>query len=184
MTEEERISIIKNTINNRRTEVIKALMDSDIVIPEISSNKDLLHIIISEVKNGNGYLIYNLGEVITKEIEPKKEKKSNIAPLVGAALISTGGGLLGGLFGGGGDKAQKEAQKQAQAAAAAQAAQEAAIQKQMIIAQSQQNAEQIAANVDIQNRKASTARTLTVIGMIGGALLIGTVITVLILKKK
>lgn len=184
MDKENIISTIDRTIKNRRVEVIKALINSDVVLPEAPSDYDLQQIIINESLNRNGYVIFNVGEVISKEIG--EEKKSGIVPLVGAALISTGGGLLGsivGMFGGGGGDAEREAKKAAQQQYSAKLAREAAMKKQMIIAASQANAQQINANTATQNKKSSINRTMLVVGMVSGAVIIGTTIAVLIFKK-
>lgn len=176
------ISLIDNAILNRKGEVMNALQESGVVAPVGISDTDYRNIIIREIENGNGYLVVYLGSVIDKDLEPKTEKKSNIAPLVGAALISTGGGLLGGLFGGGGD--DKAAQQAAQAQAAAQAAQQKAMQKQMAIAASQQAANEMLSQTNRQNQKAKTQRTVITLSIIGGTLLIGAVAAILIIKKK
>jgi len=178
------ISLIDNAISNRKGEVINALQESGVVAPIGISDEDYRNIIIREIENGNGYLVVYLGSVIDKDIQLNSEKKSNffIAPAVGAALIGTGGSLLGGLFGGGGD--DRAAQQAAQAQAAAQAAQQAAMQKQMAIAASQQAANEMLSQTNRENQRARTQRTVITLSIIGGTLLIGTIAAILIVKKK
>lgn len=88
-------------------------------------------------------------------------------------------------------QASSQATRDAQAAQAAQAAAQAAeaarqaeIRKQSQIAQSQANAQKILTEAQIKSSRAKTTRTVTILSMIGGALLIATVSIVLVLKNK
>lgn len=177
MKREEIISLIDEAIATRKGEVLFALNEAGVLLPSNPTDKKYREIIVKEIEKGNAYLTVYLGEVINKMI-PKKaiEHKSN---WIGAA-ITTGAGILGSLFGGN----DKEAKKAAQAQQAAYAAQQAAYQKQMAIVASQQNAQNIIADVNSQNRREKTKRTVVTLSIVGGALLLGTVAAILIIKKK
>jgi len=104
---------------------------------------------------------------------------------VGTFVVSTGLGLWGS------DKAKKEAAKQQklanQAAAAeqvAEAARQAVLQKQMEQAAIQANAQKIRDDAQLKAKKSKTTRTVTMISLIGGSLLIGITTMVVILKRK
>lgn len=170
------ISIIDKTIINRREEVINSLLNSSVEVSDTISNLKIRDLIIKEVKSGNGFLIYNLGNVISKELPP--EIKSNFVGLA----ISIGSSLLGKLFGGGGGN--KEAERLAKQEQYQRDRQEAEMIRQMKIAASQQEANRIRDDVRRIERKARTKRTVVTISIIGGTLIIGTIVTIFILKNK
>ena len=182
MEKKQVIYYIDKTIRNRPSEVVDALNKSGVIIPDYARPDDMRNLIISEVKKGNGYLLYYLGEVITKEVPQSGERHSNALPAVLGA-ISSGTGILstiGGWFGGGGDK---DAEKLAQQQRYQELKQQKALQKQMKIAQSQANAQQILLDAQRQERKAKGNRTIIAVSVVGAALLIETNKTIVTIKK-
>src|SRR3989304_2123153 len=97
---------------------------------------------------------------------------------VGTFVVSTGLGLWGS------DKAKKEAAKQQKLANQAEAAGQAVLQKQMEQAAIQANAQKIRDDAQLKAKKSKTTRTVTMISLIGGSLLIGITTMVVILKRK
>lgn len=102
---------------------------------------------------------------------------------VGTAAVGVGTSIYQSQTAPKGASASQIAQAQA-AADAAEAARQAEIRKQFQIAQSQANAQKILTEAQIKSSRAKTTRTVTILSMIGGALLIATVSIVLVLKNK
>jgi len=173
------ILLLKSVIKNRRNEVIKALQDSTVVLPYNPTNEDLLNVSLKELRNDNGYLLYHLGNVIDNFFKDNKlEEKSNFL----ASAIGIGVSLLGNIMGGGDDgKAMAQAQLQASRDAYSR---QASLQKQMLIAASEAEAERLRSETMIKKRKASTQRTVIAISLIGGTLIIGSTVAYFALRKK
>jgi len=178
MNNNKAIQAIELTISNRKNEVVKSLIDSNVFVPDGISDLELKNIILKQLKEGNGFLVFYLGQVIDKEFSNVEEKSNWIG-----AAIGLGSSLLGLATGGGGDdgKAQAQAYQQAQQA---EAARQAALLKQMQIAQSQANAQKILAEANAKAKSASTTRTVIVLSLVGVTTLIGITIVVLALKSK
>lgn len=177
MTDE--IKIISKSIDNRKGEVLSSLKSSGINVNPNSSKEELLGIIISQVRKGNGYLVYNLGEVINKDLE----KKSNLLPIAAGLILTTGStiiGKIGGFFGGSVDK---DAERAADLSRQQSIRAEAEMVRKMQIAASKAQAKKIASETKEKERKSKIKRTIITLSVIGGALIIGTIVTVLILKK-
>jgi len=182
MDNNKAIQAIELTISNRKNEVVKSLIDSNVFVPEGISDLELKNLVLKQLKEGNGFLVFYLGQVIDKEFSNVEEKSNWIG-----AAIGLGSSLLGLATGGGGDdgKAQAQAYQQAQAQAqAAEAARQAALLKQMQIAQSQANAQKILAEANTKAKSASTTRTVIILSLVGVTTLIGITIVVLALKSK
>lgn len=178
MNNNKAIQAIELTISNRKNEVVKSLIDSNVFVPNGISDLELKNIILKQLKEGNGFLVFYLGQVIDKEFSNVEEKSNWIG-----AAIGLGSSLLGLATGGGGDdgKAQAQAYQQAQQA---EAARQAALLKQMQIAQSQANAQKILAEANAKAKSASTTRTVIILSLVGVTTLIGITIVVLALKNK
>lgn len=178
MDNNKAIQAIELTISNRKNEVVKSLIDSNVFVPNGISDLELKNIILKQLKEGNGFLVFYLGQVIDKEFSNVEEKSNWIG-----AAIGLGSSLLGLATGGGGDdgKAQAQAYQQAQQA---EAARQAALLKQMQIAQSQANAQKILAEANAKAKSASTTRTVIILSLVGVTTLIGITIVVLALKNK
>lgn len=179
MEQQKVISLLKSVIKTRRNEVIKALQDATVVLPYNFTDEDLLQTILKELRNDNGYLVYHLGRVIDNFFDATTEKKSNWV----AAAIGVGSQLLGSLMGGKGDDGKAMAKAQLQAAQA-EAKRQEALQKQMLIAASEAEAERLRSEAMIKKRKASTQRTVITISLIGGTLIIGGIVAYFALRTK
>jgi len=179
MKKEDVISVINKVIFENRDDVLKALRDSNVVIPILSSEKEISDIVIKELHSGNGYLAVYLGEVIDSN-------KSNKSDFIGAVIA--GGQMLYGMYKG--SQAQKAAKKAAASQLASDRAKAARLKKeaeefkkQMAIAASKREADRIRSDSDIKSRKAKTNRTIIIVSIIGFSLLIGGVTFIKIIKK-
>jgi len=112
-TSNEKIyTIISDTIEKNKTQVIDALNNSLVVVSEDITDKDLFANVKNEIIKGNGYLIYNLGKVIDGVRTPQEKKSNGEGGGFGAwmsnpqnqELVGMGAGLLGNLFNSGGNE--------------------------------------------------------------------------------
>jgi len=181
MEKKDVISLIDDAIKSHRVEVMQALDESAVILPANATDLDIRQTIVDEIENGNGYLTVYLGTILDKMAITSTENKSNWIPAAIAGATSLAGMFFGKKQQ---DKAMEyNAQQQAIAEQKAREAQKA-YEKQMKIAQSQQAAQQMREETEFQNKRARTKRTVLTLSIIGGALLIGTVATIIILKKK
>lgn len=178
MDNNKAIQAIELTISNRKNEVVKSLISSNVFVPDGISDLELRNLILKQLKEGNGFLVFYLGQVIDKEFSSVEEKSNWIGAAIG--LVSS---LLGLATGGGGDDGKAQSQA-IQAASQAEAARQAALLKQMQIAQSQANAQKILAEANAKAKSASTTRTVIILSLVGVTTLIGITIVVLALKNK
>lgn len=180
------INLINTAIKTKRLQVIDALKKSRVFVSIDISDQQLLNLIVKELNNGNGYLIYNLGEVITELLEPQKQH-SNMVPLLAASIISTGASVLGSVFGhffGGGGGGGGGVSPQQAAAAAAESAQQAALQRQMVIAAAEAEAARIKGEIDSRKQKSATTRTIIIVSSVVVSLALITTLTIVIFKHK
>jgi hypothetical protein len=173
LTRNELYGFIKRAIVNRRFEVLSALKLSNVSVQDDINNNDLFNLIISSLKEGNGYLLYYLEVIINREQNPKAY--SNLAP-----IVAVGVSLLPSLFGG--RKKDNHAQMLAQQN---EANRQMVRQYEMIKSQSLLQAQERREELDRQERKEERkSRNKIIFGIVGGAVVIGGLITFMIYKKK
>ena len=201
------LSIIESTIIKDKPLVIDALKKSKVLVNDNISDRDLFILVTEELNSGNGYLIFHLGEVITKNIEDKSNSTGfSLSPSqlqaasqaassgVGnsgggggswlndnsGALIGAGASILGALLSGGGSSSSPYQQSTS-------ANQNTTLaQYQFAQQQSQINQDRFIKEQNLKEQLAKSQRNTNIIiaSIIGGVVLFGTIITIAIYKKK
>lgn len=104
---------------------------------------------------------------------------------VGVSVVSIGVGLYqSNQASNQSNKDRNAAMQMASQAASAEAARQVALKKQMAIEASKSEALRINSNTNVRNKKAQTTRIVLTLSIIGGTLLVGTIIAIVALKKK
>jgi len=198
-TKEQSLKQIERAITSNRDGVIDALKKSFITVPVKVNDNEILDLVMYNLKNGNGFLIYHLTDLIVAN-EIVGEESSNIfgwgktpttTPNTTPTTSTTGTGANWGAIGSIGStvatglsswmnsQAQKDIAKSQAEAAANQnytALQLAKIQQEM------QNRELASRGLGGQSQKDNSG--IIIASIIGGVLLIGTVVTLVVLKNK
>lgn len=183
-TKDNVIRMINQTIIDNKSSVIRALRDSKVEVSSSISDRDLAKLVMTELNKGNGYLMYNLGQVldskfdIAQEMSNAEGEKKGFFGSIGDFFsknkdaIGAGASLLGGLFGGG--KGEP-----ASTGTTPPSSDQNAIMMQMQLAQQQQQQQFAAAERARREDEAARRRNALLIGgIVGGVLIIGTVITI------
>lgn len=196
--------VISETILNNKSGVIKALEDANINVTDSINDKALYELVMYELNEGNPDVILHIGNLLTDTFDMSsiKEDVSNASGQLAipeggytgatpetasqpswwsqnknnifSSALTVGSSLLGNLFGkkdtppttitppsGGGNTAQM-----------------------MMMMQQQQQAQAAADRRRREEEEAKRRSTMTIIGVVGGILVLGTVITVIALKSK
>ena len=175
----ETTRLIMSAIRDNRNEVINAINNSNIGVDIDDSVSDiqLYRVIVSEIRNGNGFMLYNIRKVVSGT----EEEKSNWISAVVAAATTLYGVYQG-------DKAATEAKeqldKQTFADNLSKAEQQAMMLEKMEIYRANAIREGINADLTLEAKKEKSKRTIISLSIIGGVIIIGAITTVLILKKK
>ncbi len=173
----EAIAILKRVIKNRKPEIVRALNksfeDKDFSLNMTES--DLLNFILSETRKNNGFVVYNVGKVIDEELHRNEEEKSNYVQIImaGMQLLGTAANVEG-----------KKIDATSQLSAQQFANKQALMQQDMLLSQLKFAKDQDESNI-YKEKKTSEEKTkrITIISSVAGVLLIGTILTVIILKR-
>ncbi len=198
----ESVAYIVATITKNRTGVLEALRKSEVAVNDNINENNLLNLILSEINKGNGFLIYYLGNVIDNTLALDKKSNSDgttswYTPYTfggsGTAstgtsstgstgsgdtqnwfqknegLINLGAAMLGGLLGGR-DKTP-----------ATPTGGSSIDQYQAARYQAELEAERL--RNAAKNANPPKNNTVLIVSIIAGALLIGTIITVIVIKN-
>jgi len=207
----EVLGLIEDTVVSERELTIDSLRKSNVSVDTNITDRDLFTLVTDELNKGNGYLIYHFGEVLSKKVEPQSNFDFALNPsALGAAsqaasqapsiptsqpattsgggfgnwlqnnsgLISTGANILGGfLFGGGSGSSQAPQSTANQNTSLAQfqyASQQAQLEKDRWAMEQKARDEM---------DRSRTNTIILVSSIIGGVLILGTIITVALVKK-
>lgn len=106
--------MIKNAIISNKDDVIAVLKKSNIDVPDNVSGNDLLDLVMTNIINGNGYLMYNMTVLLTHLEDLERKKYSNV---VVTAIVTAATAVYQGLSSWvASDKAKYEANQEAERA--------------------------------------------------------------------
>ena len=168
----ESLNQIKRVIINKKNDVITALQSSYVEVPENISNNELFNVVMKTLVKGNGYFVYHLTQVISDGEVPETSNADG-AGWNAASQISTG------LFAWMQNKNNLEiAQIQADSA---DSQNQAALELAKIQEQIQQDKLRSTSSGGGDGGKDNS--TIIIVGIIGAVLLIGTISTIVLIKK-
>lgn len=175
LTKKQTLGLIKKAIIDKKSDVILALKKASVSVPEGTTNSQLLDIVMTNVEEGNGYFIYYLSQVIVQDLKEKLNSTSNAD---GQSV--DWGGMGTSVIGGIGDfivssNNLKMAQIQADAAKA-----KAEADKEL----AKLGGYPYPPPVNTNSGGVKDMSTIIITSIIGGVVLLGTIITVVLLKKK